>query len=83
MNEWLPGTPIRTVAHQVQWLAWRVERKRQQQRERRRQLRRIDYHASPDVAAVLERLWRPIAGHDFSSLLDEIVRQWHTSLPPE
>jgi hypothetical protein len=80
---WTPGKPVLTGADQAKWLAWRSNRRREQQRERRARLRRIDYHASIDTAMALERMWRPSPGHDFSSILDRIVREWLTSLPPE
>jgi hypothetical protein len=82
MGGWIPGKPVLTEADREQWQAWRAERKRQQQRERRQRLRRFDYHASQDTAAVLEALWKPKAGNDFSSIIDRIVRAWVT-LPPE
>lgn len=83
MGIWTPGKPVITAADQAEWLAWRSERKRQQQRDRRARLRRFDYHASPDTAAVLEHFWRPHPGGDFSSVIDRIVRDWLAKLPPE
>ncbi len=83
MSIWMPGKPVITATDQAEWLAWRSERKRQQQRDRRARLRRIDYHASPDTAAALERLWRPQSGGDFSSIIDSIVREWLSAVPPE
>jgi hypothetical protein len=79
---WTPGTPVNTPQKRVEWQAWRLDRRRQQQRDRRKRLRRFDYHASPDTAAALEQLWRPRPGYDFSSIIDSIIRSWLT-LPPE
>lgn len=76
MTRWEPGQPVHTAQDHADWLAWRTERKRQQQRYRRARLRRFDYHASPDTAATLERLWKPLAGHDYSTIIDRIVRDW-------
>lgn len=76
MTAWVPGLPVDTEQKKADWLAWRRERKRQQQRDRRKRLRRIDYYASPDAVAALIELWRPRPNHDFSSLLDTIVREW-------
>ena len=76
MSDWTPGRPVITEADLSQWLAWRREKKRLDQRHRRARLRRFDYCASPDVAAALEILWRPQAGGDYSSIIDGIVRDW-------
>ena len=76
MSEWVPGQPVLSVTDQAQWVVWRKERKRQQQRDRRAQLRRIDYHASPDTAALLGQLWTPHSEGDFSSIIDRIIREW-------
>ena len=76
MDVWKPGRPVLTAQDHSEWLTWRTERKRQQQRDRRARLRRIDYHASPDTAAALDQLWQRRLGHDFSSIIDGIVRDW-------
>jgi hypothetical protein len=81
-GKWAPGKSVLTSQDHADWLAWRRERKRAQQRDRRARLRRIDYYASPDAAAVLEGLWRSAPGFDFSSIIDRIVRAW-ASVPPE
>lgn len=73
---WEPGTPVQTDQDHADWIAWRKGRKCQQQKARRARLRRIDYYASPDTAAALERLWKPLAGHDYSAIIDAIVREW-------
>ena len=83
MDRWAPGRPVLTAQDHTEWLSWRKERKRQQQRDRRAGLRRIDYHASRDVAAALDLLWRPKPGGDYSSIIDGIVRDWLGDLPPE
>ena len=76
MNEWEPGRPVLTARDRALWLAWRSARKRQQQVDRRARHRRIDYYASLEAAAALDRLWAPQAGRDFSSILDAIVMEW-------
>ena len=76
MSTWKPGQPVLTAQDHLEWRAWRKERTRQLQRERRATLRRFDYHASKDTAAALDQLWRPRPGHDFSSIIDGIVRDW-------
>ena len=76
MDKWIPGRPVLTEQDNADWRAWRSERKRQQQRDRRARLRRFDYCASPDTAAALELLWQPRPGCDFSTIIDGIVRDW-------
>ena len=76
MSTWKPGMPVVTERDHGDWLVWRAERKRQQQRDRRARLRRIDYHASPDTAAALDKLWQRRPGRDFSTIIDGIVRDW-------
>ena len=76
MSTWTSGKPIRPAQDRAEWIAWRNDRRRQQQTARRARLRRIDYHASPDTAAALDLLWKPQAGHDYSSIIDSIVRDW-------
>lgn len=78
MSTWEPGQPVLTAADHDAWLAWRAERRRQLQRQRRVRLRRIDYHAGRDAAAILSALWTPTPGGDFSTLLDRIVIEWAT-----
>lgn len=76
MDPWKPGQPVLTERDRADWLAWRSEKKRQDQRHRRAKLHRIDYCASPDIAAALATMWRPHAGGDYSSIIDGIVRDW-------
>jgi hypothetical protein len=76
VNTWEPGRPVLTAHDRAAWLAWRKTRKRQAQADRRARCRRFDYYASPDIAAALDGLWKPVAGHDFSTILDSIVRDW-------
>lgn len=76
MTTWTPGTPVISDQDRSDWQVWRRIRKLEQQRDRRRLLRRIDYHASRDVAEALDKLWQPTAGKDFSTILDGIVREW-------
>lgn len=76
MDTWKPGRPVLTTQDHADWQAWRLERRRQQQRDRRARLRRIDYHASPDTAVALDALWKQRAACDYSSIIDSIVREW-------
>src|SRR5438045_17847 len=46
------------------------------QRDRRKRLRRIDYYASAEAAAIIDRLRAPRCGGDASSILSRIVREW-------
>jgi hypothetical protein len=52
------------------------ERKLDQQRERRRTERRIDYYPSKQAAAIIDGLRTSRAGGDFSSILNRIVAEW-------
>ena len=76
MSTWKPGQPVLTERDRVEWIAWRTVHKRQQQRDRRVRLRRIDFHASPDTAAALDLLRQSRPGDDFSSIIDRIIRDW-------
>ena len=76
MNAWQPGKPVVSAQDHTEWLSWRKDRKRQRQADRRARLRRIDYYASPDTAAALDQLWQGRSGHNFSAIIDGIVRDW-------
>jgi len=73
---WQPGLPVVTEQDQAQWQVWRRERKLEQQRERRRTERRIDYYPSKEAAAIVDPLRRPYAGGDLSSILNRIITDW-------
>lgn len=56
---------------------WIRERRREQQRERRAGLIRIDYaDVSPEAAEIIDGLRRDAAGGDASSILNRIVTEW-------
>ena len=75
---WQPGMPIRTEQDEAEWRAWRRERILDLQRYRRSRMRRIDYYASPDAVAIIDRLRTPRAGGDASSILNKIIHEWAT-----
>jgi hypothetical protein len=70
---WQPGQPIQTAADEAEWQARRRARKLEQQRERRKANSRIDYYPSKEARAVIESLWQPCAGGDYSSVIDSLV----------
>ena len=73
---WKPGQPIVTAQDHAKWQAWRGARILEGQRERRKQMRRIDYYPSKEAAAVIDRFRHRNAGGDTSSILNWIVAQW-------
>ena len=73
---WQPGRPVVTAQDHADWQAWRKDRKRQQQRERRATNPRIDYYPSDEAHAIIGALMRPQAGHDLSSVINRIVTEW-------
>lgn len=73
---WAPGQPVLTETDKAEWLAWRKDRKRQQQRARRARNPRIDYYPSPEALGLIESMWRPRAGHDVSSVINRVVAEW-------
>ena len=73
---WQPGMPVRTDEDEAEWQAWRRERILSLQRDRRASMRRIDYYASPEADAIIDRLRRHRAGGDASSILNRIVNEW-------
>src|SRR5271165_4836163 len=56
--------PIRTKEDEAEWRAWRRESILTAQRDRRAGMRRIDYYASPEADAIIDRLRRNRAGGD-------------------
>ena len=83
MTTWRPGLPVLTAEDRATWQQWRRERKREQQRERRAQNTRIDYYPDDEAAEIVYALAGPYAGHDLSSVLNRIVREWSAKVPPE
>ena len=80
---WRPGTPVVSAEDRADWLAWRKDRKREQQRARRACYPRIDYYPSPEAVAVIDRLRFPAYGGDLSSIINRIVAEWADEVPPE
>jgi hypothetical protein len=66
---------------QTQWLTWRHQRRLALQRERRAASRRFDFYADRDVARALEGLWKPLPGHTFSELINDLIRRG-LNVPP-
>jgi hypothetical protein len=73
---WQPGRPVITAQDHAEWQAWRRARILEQQRERRKQMRRIDYYPSEEAAAVVDRFRIPRVGGDASSILNRIIAEW-------
>ena len=76
MDVWKPGRPVLTAQDHLEWRAWRTDRKRQQQRDRRARYPRIDYYPDNDTDALIRSLSGPFVGGDFSSVINRIVREW-------
>lgn len=72
---WQPGQPIVTTIDRAEWLAWRKDRKREQQRERRQCYPRIDYYPSGEALQVIEAVARTRRGADstWSAVIDALV----------
>jgi len=83
MSEWTPGRRVLTDADKAAWQHWRRESKREAQRERRARYPRIDYYPDDDANELIRSLTRPIAGYDFSSIINRIVSEWSEGVPPE
>jgi hypothetical protein len=73
---WRPGMPIRTEQDKANWHNWRRERILTAQRDRRARMRRIDYYASPEADAIINRLRRHAEGGDASSIINMIILEW-------
>jgi hypothetical protein len=73
---WQPGRPVVTAQDHAEWQAWRRARILEQQREWRKQMRRIDYYPSKEAAAVIDRFRHRYAGGDASSILNRIIAEW-------
>ena len=72
---WRPGMPVTTEPDHADWQVWRRERILEQQRKRRRTIRRIDYYPSKAAGEVIDRT-RTHGGGDASSILNRIVIEW-------
>ncbi len=59
--------------------AWVKRRALAGQRDRRRTLRRIEYHPGKDAEAIIDQLVRPFAQQSYSEVLDQIVVEWAAS----
>jgi hypothetical protein len=73
---WQPGRPVITAQDNTEWQAWRRARILELQRERRKQMRRIDYYPSKEAAVSIDRFRTRSAGGDASSILNRIVAEW-------
>jgi len=78
-SRWQPGMPIITPQDHAEWTAWRHDRVLTLQRDRRQQLRRIDYYADEAAATIIDKLRAPGIGGDASSILNRIVSEWAAS----
>ena len=75
-----PGRPVVTAADHTAWERWKRHQKREQQRQRRASLRRIDYYPSADAATIIDATISPSPGGDYSNVLDRIVTEWASGI---
>jgi hypothetical protein len=75
-SAWQPGLPVLTPADKDAWQAWRQDRKRQQQRQRRADNPRIDYYPDARALQLIRTLTTSQAGGDTSSVINRIVSEW-------
>jgi hypothetical protein len=75
---WQPGMPIRDEKDEAEWRAWRRKRILSLQRDRRARMRRIDFYASSEAVAIIDRLRATRAGGDASSIVNKIIQEWAT-----
>lgn len=61
---------------EAEWRAWQREQARVHQRQRRARLRRIDYYPSDEAERIIDRLRRPHAGGDASSIINRLLCEW-------
>lgn len=73
---WMPGRPVLTEQDHAEWQARRRAQILEQQRGRRKRLRRIDYYPSKDAAAIIDRFRTRRSGGDASSILNRIIAEW-------
>jgi hypothetical protein len=79
-SEWTPGRPVATPQDHAALERWKRDRKREQQRQRRAKLRRIDYYPSAEAAKIIDANTRPVAYCDYSGLLNRIVSEWASGI---
>lgn len=83
---WTPGTPVVTAQDHADWEAWRKERKREGQRQRRARYPRIDYYPDDYADQVIRGLVGTAFGVNFSDVISRIVSEWaedREEVPPE
>lgn len=73
---WTSGRGVVSAQDRAEWEAWRAQRKRDIQRERRARYQRIDYYPDDQASRVIDSLARPLFGHDLSSVINRIVSEW-------
>jgi len=78
---WQPGQPVITPADVAEWEAWKHTSKLQAQRQRRRNLRRIDYYPCEAAQAVIDARTGHFAEGDYSSVIDALILTATGSLP--
>ena len=61
----------------------RKARRAMSQRNRRKNVHRVDFYANDNTVALLASLRLDRAGYDNSSLLNRIVKEWQTGRLPE
>jgi hypothetical protein len=72
---WRPGDPVKTAKDREEYALWRRYSMLKCQRARRERLKRVDYYASPDAAAVLNGLKTESRDSD-SNILNAIILAW-------
>ena len=77
-HKWRPGLPLLTEADVEAWKAWKLERKRESQRHRRRVYRRIDYWPVRETAALIDKEI-DLNGGTYSAAIDRLILRG----PPE
>ena len=65
-----------------EWRAWQRDRAKTLQRERRARMRRIDYYPSEEAVRIIDRLRRPYAGGDASSIISRLICEWAERYSP-
>lgn len=77
MSNWISGMPVVTGADIAAWKLWRAERRRELQRYRRQDVRRIDFYPDEDALRAIGLLWQPRReGRDQSTVLNAIAADW-------
>jgi hypothetical protein len=79
-SDWRPGRPVVTAADHAAWEVWKRDQKREQQRQRRAKLRRIDYYPSAEAAKIIDSLSRPAVASDHSSVLNRVTAEWASGI---